>query len=172
MQKSPLAAAALAGTLFVTGALAGTLPPPPPPPAASADSEEDTTAFVGLNVVFGAGGQSVEGIIGVAHAETDADGDVTGAKASLHFGLGGPGGIGLSKAKLTALGGEEDLQGEAGIGWDFGAGGIIGVIGFNGNYYAGGADIVFGSGVEGYLGLHTIGEFEAPDTPAAPPPPT
>lgn len=148
-------------------ALAGVAPPPPPPPAASASSE-DTRFFAGLNWTFGSGGQSVEGILGVAHGSTDAGGDFTGAKASLHLKLDN-GDVRFRKAKLTGLFGEPEVQGEAGIGYNFETGNFIGVAGVNGRYAHAGADIGFNGAIDGYIGVHTIGAFDGPTTIVTPP---
>lgn len=128
--------------------------PPPPPPASSSDT---TKFFVGLNWTFGAGGQNVEALAGVAYGQVDG-GDVTGAKASVHVGLDG--GFNFRKVKLTGLFGDTDLQGEVGAGYDFRRGTVIGVAGVNSDYIHAGADLSFGQGIEGYIGAHSIGDFE------------
>jgi hypothetical protein len=138
-----------------THALAGTLPTPVT--TTQTLGSNDTTLFVGLNWTFGAHGQGVEGILGVAYGEIDPDGDVEGAKASMHFGLSD--GISLDKIKLTGLFGKDNAQVELGGGFNIKTGSPFGVIGANGEYYALGADIDFGGGVEGYAGLHTIGKL-------------
>ncbi len=134
---------------------AGVTPPPRPPVATSSNQ---TTAFVGLNWVFGSGGQTVEGILGVAHGEVDAAGDVTGAKGALHFRLND--GIAFRKIKLTGIFGDTDVQGEAGVGYNFETGSPIGVLGANGDYFAAGADLSFNGILEGYVGVHSIGDFK------------
>jgi len=130
----------------------------PPPPAAAVTGSNQTTAFVGLNWVFGSGEQTVEGILGVAYGEVDAAGDVTGAKGALHFRLND--GIVLRQAKLTGLFGDTDVQAEVGGGFNFETGSPIGILGANGDYFAIGADLSFNGILEGYVGVHSIGDFE------------
>ena len=149
-----LALAATALILFgVTGAIAGVLPPPPP----AATSASTTTAFVGLNWVFGHGGQNVEGILGVANGHVSGGGDVTGAKAALHFRL--THGFALRKFKFTGLVGDTNAQFEGGLGFNFEDGNLFGVAGANGDYFAAGADVNFTGGLEAYIGAHSIGDF-------------
>ena len=147
--------AAFAVTLAVAPAYAGPATPTPITPTSQ------TTAFAGINWTFGAGKSSPELIIGVAQKQAgweavsgDCTTDISGAKASLHFALNG--GIAFSKAKVTGLFGTAATQGEVGGG--FGTGGAFAVAGLNGDYYHLGADFG-GAGVEGYVGVHSIGPF-------------
>jgi hypothetical protein len=135
---------------------------PPTPTTETVYSEADTTrAFLGLNLTFGAGGVTPEGILGVVHGTTDESNDFTGAKASLHFDIQDR--FRLRSGKLTALSGERDLQGELGLGYNFGRQAVFGVAGVNGEHYQAGADIGFDGVLEGYIGLHTLGEFNERD---------
>ncbi|MFC3615473.1 hypothetical protein ACFORG_17085 [Lutimaribacter marinistellae] len=154
-----LSAALLSTTALGYGpALAGVGPPPPPPPPAGvATNSSDTTLYVGLNLLFGSGAPTLEGILGVASGETDTSGDVTGGKAALHFRLND--GFGLRKFKITGLVGDEDVQGELGFGYNFESQSFLGVLGANGKYWAAGADYDFTTGLEGYIGAHSIEGF-------------
>lgn len=120
-------------------------------------ARNDTTLFAGLNWTFGAQGQGVEGVLGIASGEIDLDGDVTGGKLSFHFGFGD--GVSFDKVKLTLVVGEDDVQAEVGGGYSLRAGAPFAVIGANGEYFNAGADIFFDGTLEGYLGLHTIGSL-------------
>ena len=153
MPKNTCTYAAAVIILTASQAFAG-LPVPPP---ASPTGSSRTTAFIGLNWVFGSGGRTVEGIIGAAYGEVDASGDVTGAKGALHFGLND--GLNLRKAKLTGLYGNTDVQAEAGIGYNLEDLSVFGIGGVNGDYFAAGADLSFGGPFEGYVGVHSIGDF-------------
>ena len=153
MPGSYLPTVAVAAFLVGTQSLAGVAPPAPPPPGGSSR----TAAFVGLNWVFGGGDQTVEGILGVAYGEVDAGGDVTGAKGALHFRLND--GFRLRKVKLTGLFGDTDVQVEGGLGFNLERNGAFAVGGINGDFFAAGADLHFGGLLEGYVGVHTIGDF-------------
>ncbi len=160
MKLKPLFGIFVSFFVSTSAALAGVAPSPSPSPSPSSSFGEtdETTVYVGVNFVFGNQKQTIEGILGVATAETDSSGDVTGGKLGLHFRLND--GFGLRKIKLTGLSGQEDLQGEAGIGWDFENGTFMGILGFNGSYFAGGGDFKLDGDHEGYIGLHTIGSFD------------
>lgn len=146
----------LTAAFVVTASQAGAgVAPPPRPPAPS--GSETTTLFVGLNWVFGNGGQTVEGIIGVAHGKVDGAGDVTGAKGALHFRVND--GLSLRKVKLTGLWGDQDVQAEGGLGFNVENGNAFATGGVNGGYFHAGGDLNFGGLLEGYVGIHTIGEF-------------
>jgi hypothetical protein len=132
----------------------------PPSPTETVYSENDTTrAFVGLNFTFGAGGVTPEAVLGVAHGTTDVSNDFTGARASLHFDIWD--GFGLRSGKLSALSGDRDLQGELGLGYNFERQAPFGIAGVNGEHFQAGADIGFDGVVEGYVGVHSLGEFDA-----------
>ncbi len=151
-----------------SAALAGKAPPPPPPPAPTPAtlSSNNTTAFVGLNWTFGNGTQTAEAVLGVAYGKSSATGSITGAKGTLHFGLDN--GIYLRKLKLTGLAGNGNVQGEVGIGVNVQTGILLGTIGMNGDHLGLGADFPIAGGIEGYVGVHSIGNIEGtPNTVAA-----
>ena len=118
---------------------------------AGLSAPSQTTGFAGINWTFGAGKSSPELIIGVAQKSGGCSSDVTGAKASVHFGLNG--GFTFSKVKVTGLAGNSDVQGEFGFGFGSGA---FAVAGLNGANFHLGADFG-GAGYEGYVGVHSIG---------------
>lgn len=155
-----------AAVLCSAQATAGTVSPPP---TTTVTGISRTTAFVGLNWVFSANGQSVEGILGVAHGNVDASGDVTGAKGALHFGLND--GIELRKLKLTGLVGDNDIQAEGGLGFNLANGSLFGIGGLNGDYFHAGGDLHFNGLFEGYAGVHSIGDFGSPIVTTIVPPP-
>lgn len=146
-----LALSAAAVLLSVGAAQAGV----PAPPMSS--STTDTTAFVGLNWTFGAGGPGTEGVIGAARVKTDSSGDSEGAKLSLHMNLSG--GLSFGKVKLTGMTGESDRMGELGVG--FGTDGFFGTGGLWLPYLNVGGDIGTG-GFDGYIGFHSLGEWDVP----------
>lgn len=94
--------------------------------------------------------------MGISNCSFDGLGKVTGAKASAHVGV--QGGLGISKLKLTGLTGDNTTQAEIGFGYSFGNSSLFGVGGVNFEYMAVGADIYGSQGIQGYGGLHTIGQ--------------
>ncbi|NNK78024.1 MAG: hypothetical protein HKP40_04850 [Litoreibacter sp.] len=128
-------------------------------------SKDTTTAFVGLNWNFNSGGGTPEAILGLAHGSRDSSNDVDGGKISLHFGF--LNGFSVEKMKLTGLFGDDSAQGEMGLGVGFGDGALFGILGFNTDHVHGGVDVNLGGGLEGYLGIHTIGEFDRVALPPA-----
>ncbi|WP_273522311.1 hypothetical protein [Rhodosalinus sediminis] len=154
MLKSPLAALGLAA-LTTSTALAGA------PNSTTIYSDADTTkAFVGLNLSFGAGGMTPEGVLGVATGETDTSNDFTGASAALHFGLGD---FGLRSVRITGLAGDPDTQGEIGLGYSFADRGIFGVGGINTQYFRAGADLGFDGSLSPYFGVQSLDGFDERD---------
>lgn len=129
-------------------------------PLLVATSKTTTKGFVGLQWTFGSNATRPEAVIGLAYGKVDHNGDLTGAKASMHFSLSDV--IAPAKVKLTGLVGESDVQAEIGLGYDLDGQAFFGVGGLNTQYFSGGADIDFSGGLEGYIGLHSIGEFDKP----------
>ncbi len=152
-------------------AIAGATPVPPATTTTFAENT-DTTLFAGFALTIGSGGDGVEGILGVARGKIDLEGDVTGAKATLHFNV--LDGFSLNKAKLTGVFGNDSVQAEVGGGYSFKNSSPFAVIGTNGEYFAAGSDIYFDGAFEGYLGVHTIGQISLDSTttttPTSPPP--
>lgn len=127
---------------------------------------DETDAFAGVNWVFGNGGQGIEGVIGFAKREIDNDGDVTGARLSLHYGFNS----GATRFKATGLKGKENAQAELGIGYDLTKGAAFGVVGAHGSYVNLGADIYFDGGLQGYAGVHSLEKLDKPAAPTTPTP--
>ena len=121
-------------------------------------SDADTTkAFVGLNLSFGAGGMTPEGVLGVATGETDTSNDFTGASAALHFGLGD---FGLRSVRITGLAGDPDTQGELGLGYSFAGRSVFGVLGVNTNYFRAGTDLGLDGAFSPYFGVQSLDGFD------------
>lgn len=153
MNKFGTAVAVIAGLGLAAPAFAGSLPAPTP------TNTDDTSAFIGLNWTFG-GTSTLEGVLGVINQETASDGDVTGMKAAVHVDLMGRGQP--ASVRLTGLKGDTDLQGEVGLGYNLDGSGLFGILGGHGNYFAFGGEFGFGGGIEGYVGVHSYGDFEVP----------
>ncbi|MDR9427179.1 MAG: hypothetical protein RI538_01820 [Salibaculum sp.] len=122
-------------------------------------SETETTqGYAGVNLVFGSGGVTREAVLGVTHGTTDTSNDVTGANASVHFGLGN--GFGLRAVKLTGLSGDVDQWGELGLGYNFGSGSVFGVGAFADENLRAGVDLGFDGFFQGYVGLQSFDAFD------------
>lgn len=166
MKTILLTAVMFAVAATTTAATAGfVLPPPvaPPPAIGGSNSEHETALFAGFNWRFGKTA-TLEGVLGVIYRETERDGDVNGARASLHFDLLRRG---VSpNLRLTGIVGDENIAAEAGLGIGF-DGTPFGVLGGIGDYYNFGATIGFDGSLGGYVGAHTYGDFD--DRPRAAP---
>ncbi|MBD3804091.1 MAG: hypothetical protein EP320_15345 [Rhodobacteraceae bacterium] len=124
-------------------------------------SKTDTKGFVGLNWTFGPHASGLEGVVGAMNYRIDPDGDVKGAKLSLHLGFG-PGPV-QGKIKLTGVAGQDDGMAELGLG--YGSHGFFGTGGLLGDHWNVGGDLYFQNGWEGYAGLHSL-TFDKPKAPA------
>ncbi|OOY21588.1 hypothetical protein BMI86_03240 [Thioclava sp. DLFJ5-1] len=136
---------------------------------ASAAMANDTKGFVGLNWTFGPGASGLEGVFGAMNYDLDPDGDINGAKLSLHLGIG-PGPV-QGKIKLTGVAGQDNAMAELGMG--YGSRGWFGTGGLMGEHWNVGGDLFFQGGWEGFGGIHSL-QFDRPKAPTAPvlePPP-
>ena len=86
--------------------------------------------------------------------KTDTGNDVTGAKVDLTIPLTGDNHAPTLRA--MGLAGSTDVQGEAGIGYDFGKSQALIGAGAQGPYVNGGFNYYFGSILAPYLGLNTL----------------
>jgi hypothetical protein len=111
-----------------------------------------------VNLVFGSGGVTPEAVLGVTHGTTDTSNDVTGANASVHFGLAN--GFGLRAVKLTGLSGDVDQWGELGLGYNFGSGSVFGVGAIADENLRAGVDLGFDGFFQGYVGLQSFDAFD------------
>lgn len=146
-------------TTLVTAACLATLSTAASGGAPLTLSETETTqGYAGVNLVFGSGGVTPEAVLGVTHGTTDTSNDVTGANASVHFGLGN--GFGLRAVKLTGLSGDVDQWGELGLGYNFGSGSVFGVGAFADENLRAGVDLGFDGFFQGYVGLQSFDAFD------------
>jgi hypothetical protein len=84
----------------------------------------------------------------VADRKVNSNGNTTGTNLALHINLIG-GGVSLGKLKLSALDGNEDVQGELGVGYNFLAAKPLAFGGLNVPHAA------FGFDGTPYITLHT-----------------
>ena len=127
---------------------------------ATADSRRSTEGYAGLN--WSLGGSVVPNVVvGVFRVRVEADRDTEGANAQLHIDL--KDGPQLSKFKLSYLNGKNDLQGEAGIGYNLQLNAPLFSFGLNAPYVNGAIDYTLEQGYEPNLTVHTQGKFDRPD---------
>lgn len=148
--KQYISALAVLFALLSTQVQAGLAAPTP------ALDDDDEEFYAGLNWTLGKG-MIPEGVVGYRDATVDGSGDVDGGDISLSFNLQP---LGLSKTKLKYFSGEDNLQGEIGVGYQFGKNQFLGVVGLQGPYINAGADYVLGTGLEPYAGINTIGDYD------------
>lgn len=123
------------------------------------NSKTDTKAYAGLNWTLG-GGPVPSVVLGVFNTKVKANGDTTGANLAFHLNVAG--GIKPGKLKLSYLNGQEDLQGEIGVGYDFVKAEPLVGLGLNAPHVAIGVDGYLNPGFVPYLTIHSQGEFDKP----------
>lgn len=112
-----------------------------------------TTAFIGLEMDLTDFQPQLTG--GVRFAHSDKGNAVTGAKldVALPFMISKSG---APTFRLLGLFGHSDLQGEAGIGYDFQIDQPVLAIGAQGPYLNGGANYDFSNRVKPYIGINSL----------------
>ena len=121
------------------------------------ESSEDE-AFIGLEWTFG-GSVLPEVEVGYRSVDVESNGDVSGAEASLSYNFERGG---LGKFKIEAVEGEDNVQGQLGIGYNLANPGFMLTGGAQGNFIFGGIDYTFGSGLDIIGGFNTIGDYDVP----------
>jgi hypothetical protein len=162
--KKSIFAVTIFSALASSLATAGIPVSPPPIPATvvttgSGGTKSDTKAYAGLNWTLG-GGMTPALVLGVFSTKVKSNGDTTGANLAFHLNLAG--GIKPSKLKLSYLDGEEKLQGELGVGYDFIRVKPLAFLGLNAPYIAVGVDGYLNPGLVPYLTVHSQGKFDKP----------
>ena len=127
-------------------ALAGKGGPPPTPTFTTVvigqDKVGDDEFFAGINWQFGAHSQA-EIVIGYRDVNVHSDGDVDGAGIDFTFPI--KDGLKFGEMRLKGINGQDDWQGEFGLGWSFLHQGFLLTGGAQGNFVTLGTDYVFGS---------------------------
>lgn len=133
-------------------------------PATGSASKTETQAYVGLNWNL-EGGATPALVLGAFRAKVESDGDTTGGNLAFHINLAG--GIKPGKLKLGYLNGQENLQGEVAIGYDFLKNAPLLGLGLNAPHISAGVDAYMNPGFVPYGTVHTQGKFDKPNqTPA------
>lgn len=128
-------------------------------PGTGATSETKTRAYAGLNWQLG-GGATPALVLGVFRAKVKSDGDTAGGNLAFHLNLAG--GIKPGKLKLGYINGQEDFQGEVGIGYDFLKNAPLLGVGVNAPHVSAGLDVYANPGFVPHFTLHSKGEFDKP----------
>lgn len=144
-------------------ALAGKGGPPPTPTFTTVvigqDKVSDDEFFAGINWQFGTNSQA-ELVIGYRDVNVHSDGDVDGAGVDFTFPI--KDGLKFGEMRVKAIDGQDDWQGEFGLGWSFLHQGFLLTGGAQGNFFTMGTDYVFGTGWEPYIGANSIGDYDVP----------
>lgn len=144
-------------------ALAGKGGPPPTPTFTTVvigqDKVGDDEFFAGINWQFGAQAQA-EIVVGYRDVNVHSDGDVDGAGIDFTFPI--KDGLKFGEVRLKGINGEDDWQGEYGLGWSFLHQGFLLTGGVQGNFVTAGTDYVFGTGWQPYLGANSVGDYDVP----------
>jgi hypothetical protein len=125
---------------------------PSAPPNIQMSENNDTALFIGLQYDFG--DMQADLVAGARRTVTDTDNDVTGAKFDIAIPLTGENHAPTIRA--MGIAGTTDVQGEAGIGYDFGKSQALIGAGAQGPYVNGGFNYYFGSILAPYLGLNSL----------------
>lgn len=118
-------------------------------------SNSETVGFVGIQVDLGDMQPEIVG--GVRYTKTDTDNDVTGAKADVAFPLVGDAPF-VPTVRVLGLMGSTEVQGEAGIGYDFAGQQPLLAVGAQGPYVNGGMNLELDGTFHPYIGANTLGD--------------
>lgn len=151
----------ITGILFAAGmaAYAGSSSIPPIVTAAGPNSQTTTRGYVGLNWTLG-GGYTPAVVLGVTNAKVKSNGDTTGANLAFHLNVAGGAKPGM--LKLSYLDGNNNVQGELGLGFNFLTGSPLMFLGARGPYVAVGVDAYMQAGFVPYLTLHSMDSYKKP----------
>lgn len=144
-------------------ALAGKGGPPPTPTFTTVvigqDKVSDDEFFAGINWQFGTNSQA-EIVVGYRDVNVHSDGDVDGVGVDFTFPI--KDGLKFGEMRVKGINGQDDWQGEFGLGWSFLHQGFLLTGGAQGNFVTLGTDYVFGTGWEPYIGVNSIGDYDVP----------
>ena len=123
-------------------------------------------AFIGLEWTIG---KSVlpEVQVGYRDVDVETDGDVSGGQVSLTFDIAQ---MSFSKLRVEGIQGDEDLQGQLGVGYNFAQSDFLLTGGGQGNYVFAGVDYTLGAGFDLRGGVNTISDYEVPSETVTLPP--
>lgn len=136
---------------------AGNGPPPPPQMFQSPEpyGYDDDEVYAGLTWVFGQGFiPQLE--LGYRNVDVDGDGDVTGYGISTSFIFN----KGFDLIQVKGIRGNEDVQGQLGLGYSLLNRGFAGSLGAQGNHITGGVNYVGGqTPFQFFGGVNTVSDY-------------
>lgn len=121
-------------------------------------SQSQTRGYAGLKWSLSSGATPAV-VLGIVQAKVKPNGDTQGA--NLSFSLDLVGGIKPGKLKLNYLNGQENAQGEIGVGYDFMKAAPLLGLGVNVPYLNAGVDI-YQDGYDPFVTLQTLKKFHTP----------
>lgn len=158
MKKILLAAVISSCAALPLSSHAGSNGPPPIQPITEAPTPydyDDDQVYAGLNWVFGHGFvPQLE--FGYRKVDVDGDGDVSGVGISASFVFN----QGFDLIQIKGIRGDEDVQGQLGLGYSLLNQGFAGSLGAQGNHITGGVNYVGGQApFQFFGGVNTIGDY-------------
>lgn len=144
--------------IMVNVAQGGALQPEDPIETRTGGEVSKDEAFIGLEWTIG---KSIlpEVQVGYRDVDVETDGDVSGGQVSLTFDIEQ---MSFSKVRVEGVQGDEDIQGQLGVGYNFAQSGFLLTGGAQGNYVFAGLDYTFGSGFDFRGGVNTISDYDVP----------
>ncbi len=124
----------------------------PPPPTSQYSSKSETVFSIGIQFDFGDMQPEIVGA--VRHTKTDDDNDVYGGKLDVAVPILGDDNF-MPTVRVLGLAGSRDVQGEAGLGFDFAAQQALVGAGVQVPYVNGGVNLQFDGEWHPYLGVNT-----------------
>lgn len=140
----------------------------PPPPTSQYSSKSETVFSLGIQFDFGDMQPEIVGA--VRHTNTDEDNDVVGGKLDVAVPILGDDNF-IPTVRVLGLAGSRDVQGEAGLGFDFAAQQALVGAGVQVPYVNGGVNLQFDGEWHPYLGVNTYDGAASRKSEPAPPPP-
>lgn len=130
-------------------------------------SKNNDTAF-SVGVQYDFGDMQPELVGSVRHTVTDTENDVTGGKVDLSIPLTGDNHMPTMRAMGVA--GSTDVQGEFGLGYDFGSAQALVAGGAQGPYVNGGINYQLDGKFAPYIGVNTLKDAPDANSTILPPP--
>lgn len=145
---------------------------PPTPPVYVHVGGDETVASIGLRFDFG--DMNAEVVGAVRHTNTNSSNDVAGALGEIAFPIMGEKRF-VPTVRAMGILGVPDVQGLAGVGYDFAEGQALIGAGVQGPFVEGGLDWYFNGDLHPYVGINSYDGAEERELiqvlPPPPPPP-
>lgn len=153
MKKILLSAVICSCAALPLSSQAGSILPPTLPPTPY--DYDDNEVYAGFNWVFGQGFiPQLE--FGYRKVDVDSDGDVTGVGVSTSFVFN----KGFDLIQIKGIRGDDDAQGQLGLGYSLQNHGFAGSLSAQGNHITGGVNYVGGqTPFQFFGGVNTVGDY-------------